>query len=500
MNDSIQARTTVSHDTRFLGQPLGLAVLFFTEMWERFGYYGMRALLILFLTAAVAEGGMGFDAASAGSIYALFTSLVYLLGLPAGWVADRLIGQRRAVLLGGILIAAGYYAMALPDTYAFFGGMALVIVGTGLLKTNISVIVGQLYAPEDGRRDAAFSIFYMGINFGALLGPLICSYLGEKVDWKLGFAAAGVGMTLGVIIYLLGARTLGEAGLHPARPESPEEAAALRRQIRVGGALALIGTAAIVSLFATGLVAFEAKSISNVFGIFLLAVVVVFFGWLFTTGRWTPVERGRLWAIVALFLAACFFWGAYEQAGSSLNLFAERNTDRVVGEWGEFPAGWFQQVPALFVILQAPVFAWLWVRLGKRQPSSPAKFALGLVFVGLGFVVMISASMASAGGVRVSPLWLVATYFLHVIGEMCLSPVGLSTVTKLAPQRVASLMMGVWFLASAVGNYLGGRMASLYETLELPTLFGIVAAVPIGAGLLLALLARPIRRLMGGVH
>jgi POT family proton-dependent oligopeptide transporter len=234
--------------------------------------------------------------------------------------------------------------------------------------------------------------------------------------------------------------------------------------------------------------------------VLLLGITVVFFAWLFLSGDWTPVERGRLWAIVALFIASAVFWGAYEQAGSSLNLFAERDTNREVAGMGEFPAGWFQQVPAFFVILLAPLFAWLWVRMGTRQPSSPAKFSLGLVFVGLGFVVMVGASLAAAGGARVTPMWLVLTYFLHVVGEMCLSPVGLSTVTKLAPARATSLMMGVWFLATAVGNYLGGRAASLYDTLELPTLFGIVAAVPIAAGILLALLVPQIRKLMGGVH
>jgi len=490
----------IATDKRFFGHPRGLAVLFFTEMWERFGYYGMRALLILYLTAEVAGGGLGFDAASAGSIYALFTSLVYLFGLPGGWIADRIIGQRRAVLIGAILIAAGYYVLILPGLYAFFGGLGLVVVGTGFLKTNISVIVGQLYGEEDERRDAGFSVFYMGINIGALLGPFFCAFLGEKIDWHLGFGAAGVGMTLGLIIYVLGAPILGDAGKHPSRPDSPQAAAALRRQMQAGLVLGFVCVAVLATLFGTGVIQLEAESISNAFGVFLLVIVIVFFGWLFLTGDWTKVERGRLWAIVALFVAASFFWGAYEQAGSSLNLFAERNTDRAVGGWGEFPAGWFQQVPAFFVILTAPLFAWLWIRLGKRQPSSPAKFALGLTFVGLGFLVMIGASTASAGGTLVSPSWLVVTYFLHVIGEMCLSPVGLSTVTKLAPSRVTGLMMGVWFLAAAVGNYLGGRIAGMYETLDLPTLFGIVAAIPIAAGLILFLLVRPIRRLMGGVH
>jgi POT family proton-dependent oligopeptide transporter len=492
--------TAATGDRGFFGHPRGLAVLFFTEMWERLGYYGMRALLILYLTAAVADGGLAFDAAAAGSIYALFTSMVYLFGLPGGWIADRVIGQRRAVLVGAILIAAGYYSLALPGTYTFFGGLAMVAVGTGLLKTNISVIVGRLYAEDDERRDAGFSVFYMGINIGALFGPFVCSYLGEKIDWHLGFAAAGVGMTLGLLLYLVAGRTLGDAGLHPAKPETPAAAAAFRRQLVAGIVLGLVGAIIVVGMFATGVVRLEAESISNAFGVLLLAVVLVFFGWLFFTGDWTRVERGRLWAIVALFLAASFFWAAYEQAGSSLNLFAERNTDRTVWSGWEFPAGWFQQVPAAFVILQAPVFAWLWIRMGKRQPSSPAKFSLGLIFVGLGFVVMIGASLTSAGGTLVSPSWLIVTYFLHVVGEMCLSPVGLSTVTKLAPARVTSLMMGVWFLASAVGNYIGGRVAGLYETLSLPMLFGIVAAIPIAAGVLLFLLVPAIRRLMGGVH
>ncbi len=486
--------------TGFFGHPRGLAVLFFTEMWERFGYYGMRGILMLYLTAAVADGGLEFNASEAGSIYAVFTSMVYLFGLPGGWIADRVIGQRRAVLMGAVLIAAGYYAMALPGLAPFFAGLALVVVGTGLLKTNISVIVGQLYAADDERRDAGFSLFYMGINIGAFVGPFACGYFGERVDWHLGFAAAGVGMTLGLLIYIFGGSVLGEAGKYPIRPDSPEAAAALRRQVQVGVALGLLGMVIIVALFGTGVIALDPESISNAFGIFLLGVVVVFFSWLFFTGDWTPVERGRLWAIVALFVAASIFWGVYEQAGSSLTLFADRNTDRIVGNFEEFPASWFQQIPALFVILQAPVWAWVWVRLGKRAPSSPAKFALGLVFVGLGTAVMIGASVASAGGALVSPMWLITTYFLHVVGEMFLSPVGLSTVTKLAPDRVSSLMMGVWFLASAVGNYVGGRAAGLYETLELPTLFGIVTAIPIAAGVLLLVLAPAIRRLMGGVH
>ena len=488
--------TASTHDTGFFGHPRGLATLFFTEMWERFSFYGMRALLILYMTAAVSAGGLAYDAAKAGAIYALYTSSVYLLGLPGGWLADRLIGQRRAILWGGIIIAAGHFCMAVPFQGTFLIGLVLIVLGTGLLKPNISSVVGQLYATEDERRDAGFSIFYMGINIGAFAAPIICGWLGERVDWHLGFGAAGLGMVFGLIQYVRGYKYLGDAGLPP--PPSAETAKA-RRGLVIGAILTLVIIAAVVALARAGVIAITATGFSNYFGILLLGLTAAFFVWLLTRPYWSPVERKRLMAIVILFVAASFFWGAYEQAGSSLNLFARDQTDRVV-MGSEFPASWFQWVPALFVIIQAPIFAWLWVRMGKRQPSSPAKFSLGLLFVGLGFVVMIFAATLTRGGTLVGPGWLLATYFLHVVGEMFLSPVGLSTVTKLAPARVTSLMMGVWFLASAVGNYLGGRTAGLYETLPLWQLFGLVAATAIGGGLVLALLIRPIRRLMGGVH
>ncbi|HXV76637.1 MAG TPA: peptide MFS transporter [Candidatus Polarisedimenticolaceae bacterium] len=487
---------TMATDRTFFGHPRGLAVLFFTELWERFGFYGMRALLILYLT-----GQLGYDASEAGALYALYTSAVYLVGLPGGWLADRMLGQQRAVLWGGLLLAAGYLSLAVPGLTAFYGGLAVIVVGTGLLKPNISAIVGKLYATGDGRRDAGFSIFYMGINVGALLGPLVCSYLGENVDWRLGFAAAGVGMSCGVLVYLGWRSRLGQAGLHPSKPADTRRAALEDRRIKRVLAAAAVAVAGAVGLVVSGVVTVDVVAVSDYFGLVLALVTVAFFLWLFLGVRWTPIERGRLAAIVVLFVAASIFWGAYEQAGSSLNLFADQSTDRSIpGSDRRFPAGWFQQAPALFVILLAPVFAWLWVRLGPRQPSSPAKFALGLVFVGLGFVVMVGAAGAAASGRPVSPAWLIGTYFLHVVGEMCLSPVGLGTVTKLAPERATGMMLGVWFLASAVGNYVGGRAAGFYETFPLWKLFGLFAVVAIGAGLLLAWLTPPIRRLMGGIH
>jgi POT family proton-dependent oligopeptide transporter len=486
-------------DRSFFGHPRGLATLFFTEMWERFSFYGMRALLILFMTAEVTRGGLSYSVATAGAVYALYTSLVYLVGLPGGWIADRFIGQRRAVFWGGVAIAAGQFTLAIPHTAAFYPGLALIILGTGLLKPNVSAIVGQLYEEGDERRDAGFSIFYMGINIGAFAAPLICGFIGEKIDWHLGFGIAGIGMCLGLVQYVLGGRHLGDAGLHPVVPEDPVVLATQRRRLRIGLVSLAVAGLAVIALAAAGVIHLTPEGVADSFGVVLLMITVGFFAWLLLGVSWTPVERKRLVAILVLFMAASFFWGAYEQAGSSLNLFARDVTDRQLFGY-EFPASWFQWVPALFVILQAPLFAWLWVRLGDRQPSSPVKFSLGLVFVGLGFVVMVAAAWFGIGGAKVGPGWLLTTYFLHVVGEMCLSPVGLSTVTKLAPARVAGLMMGVWFLAAAVGNYIGGRVAGLYEAMPLWQLFGIVASTTIAAGLVLAALSRPIRRLMGGVR
>ena len=497
MND--HTMTAPTSDRSFFGHPRGLATLFFTEMWERFSYYGMRALLILFMTAEVTRGGMSYSVATAGAVYALYTSLVYLVGLPGGWIADRFIGQRRAVFWGGVAIAAGQFTLAIPHTAAFYPGLALIILGTGLLKPNVSAIVGQLYEEGDERRDAGFSIFYMGINIGAFAAPLICGFIGEKIDWHLGFGIAGIGMCLGLVQYVLGGRHLGDAGLHPVVPEDPVVLATQRRRLRIGLVSLAVAGLAVIALAAAGVIHLTPEGVADSFGVVLLMITVGFFAWLLLGVSWTPVERKRLVAILVLFIAASFFWGAYEQAGSSLNLFARDVTDRQLFGY-EFPASWFQWVPALFVILQAPLFAWLWVRLGNRQPSSPVKFSLGLVFVGLGFVVMVAAAWLGVGGAKVGPGWLLTTYFLHVVGEMCLSPVGLSTVTKLAPARVAGLMMGVWFLAAAVGNYIGGRVAGLYEAMPLWQLFGIVAGTTIAAGLVLAALSRPIRHLMGGVR
>jgi proton-dependent oligopeptide transporter, POT family len=482
-------------DRTFFGHPRGLATLFSTEIGERFSYYGMRALLILFMTADVDRGGLGFPVPKAGAIYGLYTAMVYLLSLPGGWVADRITGQRRAVLYGGILIACGQFCLMGPSVATFYLGLVVLVLGTGLLKPNVSTIVGQMYAPGDHRRDAGFSIFYMGINLGALVAPLACGWVGERIGWRLGFGLAGVGMTGGLIQYVLGGRYLGTAGLRPTSAGTPEQDRREKRRAALGGLAALALFAALGALAAAGRLEITPQIISNALGVVLVVLTAAIFAWLLAGRGWSPVERKRSAAILVLFLAAAVFWSAFEQAGSSLNLFAQRNTDRHAFGF-LFPASWFQFVQPFFIVTLAPLFAWLWVKLAAREPSSPAKFTLALICGGLGFAVLIPPA---ARGVPAAAWWLIATYLFHSIGELLLSPVGLSAMTKLAPARTAGMMMGLWFVSIGIGDYLGGRVASLYEAVSLPTLFGIVAAVAFAAAVVLAAVIRPTVRLMSGV-
>jgi proton-dependent oligopeptide transporter, POT family len=486
----------VTTDRSFFGHPRGLSTLFFTEMWERFSYYGMRALLILFMTAPAAAGGLGFDTAVAGAVYGLYTSMVYMTSLPGGWIADKLIGQRRAVLYGAILIACGHFSMAFPSLGTFYLGLVLIVFGTGLLKGNVSVIVGRLYGPNDNRRDAGFSIFYMGINLGAFIAPLVCGYLGQRINWHIGFTAAGFGMVIGIVQYVLGGKYLGDAGLHPASGPANDD---LRKRTRAWGAAGIALVVLIALALNFDLVPISAKAFADAAGYLLLGTTIVFFAWLFFGGDWTTAERRRLFAIGALFLAAALFWSEFEQAGSTLNLFGDRATRTSILGWS-FPSSYFQALQPLFIITFAPIFAWVWIRLGSREPSSPAKFAIGLLLVGSGFALLVVASSLSAQGVKVSPWWLVVTYLLHTFGELSISPVGLSATTKLAPARVGGLMMGVWFLGIAVGNFIGGRVASLYSAMPLPRLFGVVAAAAIVGGIVMFALTPPIKRLMGTVN
>ena len=492
---------TASRNGGFGTHPPGLTTLFFTEMWERFSYYGMRALLVLFMTAAaVGENpGLGFDIAKSTAIYGLYTSMVYLLTLPGGWVADKLWGQRRAVFVGGCIIAAGHFSLAVPIVPAFYAGLTLVALGTGLLKPNVSTMVADLYPEGGARRDAGFSIFYMGINLGAFLGTILCGFIGEGYNFHWGFSLAGVGMVLGLVQYKTSSRRLGDAG----RLKTDDSREVLRQRSRRFFGLSAV-LAALTGLFALlaagGVIESSIQQIATWLGYGILILSGLFFLYLFTGAGLTAVEKKRVAVIVWLYLLAAIFWSGFEQAGSSMNLFARDLTDRHIAGW-EMPASWLQNINPIFIVIFAPVFGWLWTWLAGRgaNPSTPLKFALGLFGLSAGFFVLAWGAANRGAGELVAPTWLVVTYFLHTAGELCLSPVGLSSVTKLAPAGRVGQMMGVWFIAAALGNLFAGLVAGRLEELTPDALFWNVA-ITIGAAGVIALAANPlIRRWMGDV-
>lgn len=477
--------------------PRGLMTLFFTEMWERFSYYGMRALLVLFMVDA-ARGGMGLDDRTATAIYGLYTAAVYLLALPGGWFADRIAGAQRAVWIGGVLIALGHFTLAVPWPQTFYLGLILVAVGSGTLKPNMSGIVGELYPEGGARRDAGFTIFYMGVNLGAALGPLVCGWLAKAYGWHYGFGAAGVGMVLGLVQFRLTRHWLGGAGATPgdSAPLPPGQRVLLIGSAALAVALAVCGVA--------GRLRFEPVSAAHAMTYVLVGIGAVFFLRVFLRAGLTPEEKRRVGMIVVLFVASALFWAGYEQSGSSFNLFAERYTARV---WlgFEIPAAWFQMIGATFIITLAPGFASLWVFLGRRglDPSTPVKFGLGLLGLAAGFVIMAGAAAVVASGQKAWPTWLVATYLAHTLGELCLSPVGLSSVTKLAPRPLVGQMMGAWFLATSLGNLVAGLLAGNFDpnsTQQWPGIYLRVAVLPIVGGLLLVAFSKPLKRLAAGVR
>jgi len=438
------------------GHPKGLYLLFATEMWERMSYYGMRALLVLYMTGAADHGGFHWSRATALKIYGTYTALVYLTPLAGGYIADRYLGQRRAVVLGGFLMMIGHFLMAVPGEVAFFAALTFLIVGNGFFKPNISTMVGGLYPPGDARRDGAFTIFYMGINLGAFLSPLVCGTLGEKLGWHWGFGSAGVGMGLGLITFLaLNKRLLGDVGLAPA-PRGAQK----------------LGPPGEGGYRAPGEVQTE-------------------------TAKLTPVERDRLGVIFALAFFNIFFWAAFEQAGGLMTLYTDTKVDRHL--FGMVvPTTWFQSINPMFIVLLGPLFSMLWVRLAKarREPSTPAKLGIGLLLLSFGFVLMLGASRQTADGGQAAMSWVVGAYFFHTVGELCLSPVGLSAVSKLAPARFASLMMGVWLLSSFVANYLAGLIGGYSERLGEFTLFATIVGVTAAAGAVLIALSPVITKRM----
>jgi len=484
----------------FKEHPRGLMVLFFTEMWERFSYYGMRGILILYMVATIQDGGFGFDDTTAAAIYGLYTALVYLLALPGGWIADRIFGQRETVFYGGVLIAAGNLSLALPILREIFfpAGLLLIVAGTGLLKPNVSAIVGDLYPETGGKRDAGFSIFYMGINVGALFGPLVCGFLGESINWHLGFLAAGVFMILGLIQYKYNQKYFGEAGL--LKNVSHDQRTRAKRSLLGGTGLLVFITFILATLHLTGILTITLQGMAATTGIIILLLAVSYFAYVLLFMHLGAIEKKRVIVIFFLFIGAALFWSGFEQAGSSMNLFADRLTDRVVFGF-EAPASWLQTIGPIFIIIFAPIFGSLWVWLGSRNPSIPAKFGLGLLLLGSGFLVLMwGATFAATGGPGVSPMWLITTYLLHTFGELCLSPVGLSSVTKLSPKPLVGQMMGTWFMGSALGNLIAGLVAGQFETLPLPELFGNVGYVALGSGVLFLVFSPLLNRLTSGIR
>jgi POT family proton-dependent oligopeptide transporter len=482
------------------GQPRGLTNLFFTELWERFGYYGMRALLTLFMVAPLARGGLEFSNKTAGTIYGTYTMSVYMLSIPGGFIADNFLGARTAVFWGGLIIAAGYFSLAVHSSLAFYTGLVLVACGTGLLKPNISSMVGSLYSRQDPRRDAGFSIFYMGINVGAFLAPLITGWLAQSDafkgilarngfdpnhSWHWAFATSGVGMVIGLVIYVLQKHRLANVGHAPAP--------GVKRPW--GTLFGVLGTSAVV--FALVRLSDTNPHFAWIsYGYVVLPVLAII--WF---GTRADLTLKRFAAVFVFSLAYLIFCAVFEQAGSTISLFADQLTRTEMFGY-HFPSAWFQSVNSIFVIMLSPLFAWLWIRLGDRAPSSPLKFAAGLFFLALSFLMMIPAAQLSATG-KVSPLWLVGLFFLQTVGELCLSPVGLSTLTKLAPANLVGLVMGVWFLAAALGNKLAGTLAGDFTATNAPALadFFMKQALWVGVAFVgLIAIARWVKRLMGEVH
>ena len=440
----------------FFGHPIGLRTLFLTEMWERMSFYGMRALLVLYMTGAVnqLEGGLGFSQIDAQAIYGIYVGMVYFMVVPGGWLADNLLGHQRAVLWGGIVIAMGHFTLALPLQETFFLGLALVVLGTGLLKGNISTIVGELYSGRDEQRDSGFTLFYMSINIGSFLGFLICGYLGEKIGWHWGFGAAGIGMLLGLFQYIRYRSLLGEAGALPNSMSS-----ARRKKLSKASVLVSLVLLSLVVAGLLGLIELEARAFAENFAYFLTILSGGYFLYLYLFAGLNAGEKRNVLVLFFLFVGAAAFWSGFDQSGGSLNIFARDYTDLDIGGF-TMPVSWVQFFNPVFVVIFAPIFAAFWTYLARRNldPSLPVKFVIGLLFMALSFVVMLFAVGLAMEQELVSVRWLLLTYLLHTWGELALSPIGLSAFSRYSPKKYVGQMFGLWFLASAIGGVLAGLL------------------------------------------
>ena len=480
-------------EKKFFGHPMGLMVLFLTEMWERFSYYGMRAILFLYLTKGISEGALGLSAKTGGAIMGLYMASVYLLTLPGGWIADNILGQKKAIWYGAICIMIGHLILAIPGSpEIFFLGLATVAIGTGLLKANISSIVGELYPEGGAKRDAAFSIFYLGINLGAFLGMFVVGYLGEKVGWHYGFGAAAFAMLFGVINFKVNGKYLEGVGNPPAQKSS------LTYLYVVITALVLVGI-----LLISGIL--DSVSLAQYMKYIIVAITIFYFAYIgFLDSSLTVVERKRVGVLFILFIGISIFWSGFEQASTTLTIFADRHTDRnFLGM--QLPASWLQNANSMFILIFSAPMGALWIYLNRKNlnPSVPVKFGLGLLQMGLGFFIMYLGAQRVLDGSMAGLGWLGITYMFHTLGELCISPVGLSSYTKLAPKKYYSQLMGLWFVGAALGNLIAGLFAGNFDesnVAAMPSLFHQVFLIGMVSGLVLIVLYKPIKNWMGGIE
>ncbi|MFN8355691.1 MAG: peptide MFS transporter [Spirosomataceae bacterium] len=500
----------MTNDKRFFGHPMGLLVLFLTEMWERFGYYGMRAILLLYLISDKATGALGLDEKNGAATYALYTASVYLLTLPGGWIADNIMGQKKAILYGGILITIGYALLAISaGVTVFYIGLITVACGTGLLKANISSIVGELYDPKDNRRrDEAFSIFYMGINIGSMLGIIIVGYIGERISWNSGFAAASIAMFLGLIVfalwgkqYIKGYGEVPSAKLKGANDE-PVGSSNINKTVLYGILALLVAYFAYLQL--TGQIDLtSAPGLANAAKNIIVSITIAYFLVILFGAGLNTVEKKRVVVLGVFFFAAALFWSGFEQAATSFQIFSERHSVRTFFGW-EMPSSWFQFFNAAFIVVFAPIVNAIWAFLDKKglNPPIPFKFGLGVLLMGFGFYIMEMGANVAVTGVKASFWFLSMTYVIHTIGELCLSPVGLSAFTKLSPRQFVSQFMGIWFVAASLGNLIAGLFAGNFEESNLqamPSLFHQVFLFGTISGVVLLALYKPIQNWMGGI-
>lgn len=480
----------------FFGHPKGLFTLFFTEFWERFSYYGMKAILVYYMYYEVSKGGLGMDQNTALAIVSIYGSLVYMSGIIGGWLADRIFGQSKAVFYGGILIMLGHITLAIPGSLAlFFVSMVLIVLGTGLLKPNVSSVVGELYSEQDQRRDAGFSIFYMGINLGSFVAPLIVGTVGMDYNFHLGFGLAAIGMFLGLIMFVFTKKkNLGLAGTYVASPLSPEER---KKVFLIIGISAVIIAAIVAITIPLGLLTFDTLIV--IIGILGILIPTLYFIVMFRSPRTTSEERSRLIAYIPLFIAAIMFWAIQEQGSTILANYADKRTLLDFAGIHIRPA-WFQSLNPLFIILLAPVFAWFWVKLGDRQPTIPRKFALGLLFAGLSFLVILLPAYFGGEDSLVNPLWLVLSYFIVVLGELCLSPVGLSATTKLAPSAFSAQTMSLWFLSNAAAQAINAQIVKFYSPATEMIYFGVIGGAAILLSIVLFMFSSKIQGYMKGIR